>query len=107
MGKLSHRSNQTASLGMVGLILTMQYGTALSNNSLLPASNHNLPLANERLHMPANIPTALAVKPVDDTEERFATLCNFANKLLSNTKDLDPEIAQALDEKFWDLYEPF
>lgn len=38
--------------------------------------------------------------------KQFSTLQNFAFTLLSNTKDLDYEIAEAINSNFWNLYEP-
>ena len=40
-------------------------------------------------------------------EEKQEILEEFAEKLLSNIVDIDPEIQQMLDEHFWEIYEAF
>lgn len=36
-------------------------------------------------------------------ERLFMALCDVANKMSSNIKDLDEDIANAVNENFWDL----
>lgn len=45
----------------------------------------------------------------DPTQEhhRAYVLEDFATTLLSSMEDMDPEIARAVNDGFWDMYEPF
>jgi len=50
--------------------------------------------------------TSPNISPKLDTtidECLFMALCNVANEMSSNVKDLDEDIANAINENFWDL----
>jgi plasmid maintenance system antidote protein VapI len=38
--------------------------------------------------------------------EQMEILSNFVERLVSNTKQLEPDLAAALNEHFWEWYEP-
>ncbi len=46
-------------------------------------------------------------EPLSDEQQQMQIIQNFAVNLLSNTKDMDADIARITSEQFWEMYEPF
>ena len=42
----------------------------------------------------------------EPAQHEAGILQEFAAKMLANTKELDADVAAALNERFWELYEP-
>jgi hypothetical protein len=103
MVKAEIRQNlqQTAGIG-ASLLLFMSPSLGVP----IPSRTHHLPGgANSTRLLSSSDNLILNGFYVDDINH-VVVLRDFALNLLANTKELDENIAAALNTHFWDLYEP-
>ena len=92
---------QTVGLG-ASLLLFMTPSVGVP----IPSKIHHLPknATSTRLLSSDESLTLSGIHFID--LNRAVTLRDFALSLLANTKELDENVATALNANFWDLYEP-
>jgi hypothetical protein len=78
-----------------------------SLNLPIPSNNYTLSTSSELSKLLPNENRYEFADSSSEDAERLSILRDFADKLLGNTKDMDPEIAKIVNDNFWDLYEPF
>jgi len=78
--------------------------------TLLPTANYHIPQQergyNREYTNVGNQYYRLA-EPLSEEQQQMQIIQTFAVNLLSNTKDMDADIARITSEQFWEMYEPF
>lgn len=104
--KLPHEYNVTAQ-HTVGLLQVLPFFAI----SLLPIANYPAPVRSPApLYDQRGTQTGNQYYSFTDPDQgryRAHVLEAFATTLLSSMEDMDPEIAKAVNDGFWDMYEPF
>ncbi|KAF0249422.1 MAG: hypothetical protein FD167_1178 [bacterium] len=76
----------------------------------LPSASYNIPYLNNSTYSSLGnfVIDNGTYKSIESPQEiqQALILHNFAAKLIENMKDLEPEFAQAINEDFWEMYEP-
>jgi hypothetical protein len=110
--EIRNELQQTASIGVIFPLMTPSIGLPETYKVYPLLSRHyfnNTYSVRRSLISSGEIDTFTNIENIEYEPrfiKQFSTLQNFAFTLLSSTKDLDYEIAEAINSNFWDLYEP-
>ena len=98
----------TATALTVPLIFGMGLGTAaeIDPSLLMPAQNYNIINHTNEWYSYGQPLEASGYEIVEASFERLEKIdiiTRFANELIQNSRDLEPEFGKVINERFWDL----
>ncbi len=96
--------SKTSATNLVKTIAFM----AVSAVSLIPSSNYQIPNQTStgyEDYAKMGTYTSADVSLRKTQREQAEILLSFADKLIENTRDLDVEIAQIINNDFWEMYD--
>jgi hypothetical protein len=102
---LAQKFTSSVTLALPLAVIFATNGSSLEidqRNSPLPFSYFDLSLKKGTGGQLYNFAETVSIE-----EHEVKVLENFVTKLLNNTKDMDADIAQIVNENFWDIYERF
>ena len=89
-------------IGFVALTAAAVVGLTSTQN-LLPSKTYNLSGLDVAYSWDAELTYTPFEKVDSETLLQFKTIQSFADRLYEEITDLDPQIVEMVDDKFWDL----
>ncbi|MCK4797633.1 MAG: hypothetical protein KAT05_09640 [Spirochaetes bacterium] len=91
-------SRITPIIALVTATILHSASSQITNDfTIMPANNYDLPIQEKKYDsLDLNISSLII-------NNEYEVFLEFTNKLINNTKDIDPKYLEVLDENFWDL----
>jgi hypothetical protein len=96
--------NSLANIVLLATISSSVISLSYDSDNLIPKMNHNYSFQN-------NIPDwnnlafnqSVDYKLQDESMEKLQTIMDFSKKVIQNTKDIDSEFVDIVNDNFWEL----